>query len=90
MPYNTITCDKGEPIVWLTLHRPNDGNLLNLEMANEVRDACLEIDRDEAVRAVILTGAGEVFCSGADLAEYASAPLGNLDVSNPAGLSLSA
>ncbi|MCJ7521567.1 MAG: enoyl-CoA hydratase-related protein [Dehalococcoidia bacterium] len=86
MPYNTVTYDKREHIVWLTLNRPSAGNTLNLEMANEVREACLAINRDGMVRAVIMTGAGEAFCSGADLSEYPSATVNDLKESNPASL----
>lgn len=72
MPYQTIIYEKREQTVWLTLNRPHVGNAVNLQLANELGDACQQINQDEEVRAVVITGVGEVFCSGSDLAESAT------------------
>jgi len=51
----------------LTLDRPDRMNAMDVEMAHAFRTAGLQLARDEAVRAVVVRGAGGVFCSGADL-----------------------
>jgi len=72
MPYTNLVYDKREQTVWLTLNRPHQGNALNLDLANELRDACREINEDEDVRAVVVTGAGASFCSGLDPEDLSS------------------
>ncbi len=86
MPHKTIIYRKEEQLVWLTLNRPLAGNIMNLELANELGDACREINHDEEVRAVTLTGAGQTFCSGADLDELSSLTSDQLSRTNPASL----
>jgi len=87
MPYKTIIYEKKEQVVWLTLNRPRVGNTINLALANEIVDACCTINQDDEVRVVIVTGAGEVFCSGFDLAELRSVSADNLKQMNSASLS---
>ncbi len=86
MPHKTIIYRKEEQVVWLTLNRPLASNTINLELANELGDACREIKQDEEVRAVIITGAGQTFCSGADLDELSSFSLDQLSRMNPASM----
>ena len=52
----------------VTLNRPEKRNALDAETVSEIRRALTEAARDESARAVLLTGAGKDFCSGADLA----------------------
>jgi enoyl-CoA hydratase/carnithine racemase len=54
-------------VATITLNRPDRLNALNTTMFGELLDAFDETDRDDAVRAVIVTGAGRAFCAGADL-----------------------
>lgn len=52
----------------ITLNRPETGNAVNAALWSEVGAALAEAERDDEVRAVIVTGAGErIFCAGADL-----------------------
>jgi len=51
----------------ITLNRPDKRNALNDELIAGVKSALVEANRAESVRAIILTGAGKDFCSGADL-----------------------
>jgi enoyl-CoA hydratase len=90
MPYKTIIYDRKEQAVWLSLNRPKAGNIVNLEMANELGDACRAINQDDGVRAVVLTGAGESFSSGCDFTEPRAAFPDNLKKINAASLSSSA
>jgi methylglutaconyl-CoA hydratase len=53
----------------LTLNRPDRRNALSRELITAVGEAVTQAGQDPAVRAVIITGAGTVFCAGMDLAE---------------------
>jgi enoyl-CoA hydratase/carnithine racemase len=90
MPYKTIIYEKKEQVVRLTLNRPRTGNTINLEMANELVDACCAINQDDEVRVVIVSGAGKIFCSGFDIAELRSVSADNLKQMNSAHLSSNA
>ena len=56
-----------EGIATLTLHRPERLNAVNGAMLAEIVQALDAADGDDAVRALIVTGAGRAFCAGADL-----------------------
>ena len=53
-------------VAWVTLNRPEDGNRLNLSMANALRRACQLVMQDDEVRVAVLTGSGDAFCAGDD------------------------
>jgi enoyl-CoA hydratase/carnithine racemase len=55
--------------VWVTLSRPEAKNALSRALNLELAGLAAELGRDEAVRAVLLTGAGDAFSAGADLKE---------------------
>ncbi len=69
MSYQTILFDKQNGIATITLNRPEQLNTFNGLMAQEWSDAYLAADKDDAVRVIIVTGAGSAFCAGADLTE---------------------
>jgi len=54
----------------LTMNRAEKRNALNTALTRALFDALRASDEDEAVRCVVLTGAGQAFCAGADLAEF--------------------
>ena len=54
----------------LTLNRPEKRNALNTALTQALLDALRAADADESVACVVLTGAGQGFCAGADLAEF--------------------
>src|ERR671925_65559 len=66
-----------DSVARVTLNRPEQRNALNAELLAALVDAMQSAREDEAVRTVVLTGAGEkVFCAGADLGGFAAdAPL---------------
>ena len=66
--YETITYVVEDGLLTITLNRPDRLNAFNLTMLNELLDAFDRSDADDDVRAVIVTGAGRGFCSGADIA----------------------
>lgn len=54
--------------VVLTLNRPEQRNALNEDVLRRLRDALTSVERDTAVRALVITGAGDrAFCAGADI-----------------------
>ena len=54
----------------LMLNRPEKRNALNTALTQALLDALRAADADESVACVVLTGAGQGFCAGADLAEF--------------------
>jgi 2-(1,2-epoxy-1,2-dihydrophenyl)acetyl-CoA isomerase len=59
-----------EGVQTLTLNQPDKLNALSSAMVNELGQALRAADRDDAVRALVITGAGRGFCSGADVNEF--------------------
>ena len=67
MIYKTLNYQKARFIGSITINRPSDGNAINAQLASELADICASINIDQAVRVVIITGAGEKhFCLGTD------------------------
>jgi len=66
--YEQITTDIADGILTITLNRPERLNAFTAVMGRELIAAFDAADADDAVRAVIVTGAGRGFCAGADLA----------------------
>ncbi|GCE10324.1 enoyl-CoA hydratase-related protein [Tengunoibacter tsumagoiensis] len=70
--YQYILVERKERVGIVTLNRPKELNALNFQLVAELADALEEIDRDEEIRCIILTGAGErAFAAGADIKEMA-------------------
>ena len=68
MDFNTISValdDRG--VATLTLDRADKHNALSAQMIAELTDAAGRLGTDDAVRVVVLTGAGKTFCAGGDL-----------------------
>jgi enoyl-CoA hydratase/carnithine racemase len=64
--YNTLLFEKRGHSGILTMNRPDKLNAVNLEMKKEIFDALSDIEVDEDIKVVILTGAGKAFSSGHD------------------------
>lgn len=69
MAYQTIAVEREDRAALLRLDRPDKRNALSMEMIDELSDALEELEDDEDVRAIVLTGAGSAFSSGYDLSE---------------------
>jgi enoyl-CoA hydratase len=67
--FTTIVLEKIGAVARLTLNRPQRANALNAVMLGEIGSALDEIERDAAMRALIVRGAGAAFSSGFDLKE---------------------
>lgn len=73
MPVGVERGERG--VVTVTLDNPGRRNALNVELFEGLAATWPELAEDRSVRAVVLTGAGEAFCSGADLsADFLSRP----------------
>jgi len=71
MAYETIKYEVAEQILTITLNRPDKLNAFNAAMQSELIDAFDQADKDDNIRAIIVTGAGRGFCAGADLSSGA-------------------
>ena len=78
MPYNHILFETDQGVARVTLNRPDVLNSFNRIMARELCEAFAESATNDAVRAVLLTGAGRAFCAGQDLAEASPRADGSL------------
>jgi enoyl-CoA hydratase/carnithine racemase len=67
MAFTEILLDVADGIATITLHRPEKLNAFTVTMMKELLEAFDATDADDAVRAVIVTGAGRAFCAGADV-----------------------
>ncbi len=66
---DTIKFEKNDDIAVITLNRPEALNTFNNELMDGLGAAYKDCDEDDAVRVVVVTGAGKAFCAGADLSD---------------------
>jgi methylglutaconyl-CoA hydratase len=71
MQNNSIDIRLHHPHATVVINRPDRHNALSLAMIEKLREAWFDLQQEKRVRGVILTGAGESFCSGRDLLEMA-------------------
>jgi len=69
MSATTVLAERRGPAVWLTLNRPDKLNAMNGELVGELRKRLQQIETDETVKVVVLTGAGRAFSAGYDISE---------------------
>ncbi len=68
--YQYILVERDERVGIVTLNRPKELNAINTDLVGELADALEEFDRDDEIRCIVLTGAGErAFAAGADIKE---------------------
>jgi len=67
----TVLTEKRGAVALLTLNRPDRFNTFSTDLAEELNAVLRSLDDDETVRVVVIRGAGKVFSTGIDLAEYA-------------------
>jgi enoyl-CoA hydratase len=74
--FSTLTYDVREAKAYLTLNRPDRLNAINDEMPGEIRAAVEQANTDDAVRVIVVQGAGRAFCAGYDLKQFAEGDVG--------------
>ena len=67
MADTTIHYEVNDAVATITLNRPEAYNALNLALGRDLFHATLEADEDQAVRCIVITGAGKAFCAGGDV-----------------------
>ena len=68
--FQTLLYEEQDGVAWVTLNRPQVHNAFNVQMQHELHDLWRGLRRNDAVRVVVLTGAGEkAFCTGIDRTE---------------------
>jgi enoyl-CoA hydratase/3-hydroxyacyl-CoA dehydrogenase len=67
---STIILRIEEPIAWIYLNRPERLNALNMEMIKELSQVLDELELNDKVRVLIITGTGRAFCAGADITAF--------------------
>lgn len=68
----TILVEHHPPFATITLNRPDVRNAMSQQMVIEIREAVEALHDNRDIRAIIITGAGKMFCSGGDLKEMQS------------------
>lgn len=67
MTFDTILYDITDGVGTITLNRPDSFNAANEQLTTDLQAALADATQNDAVRCVVLTGAGKAFCSGQDL-----------------------
>lgn len=71
-----VKVELAKGVARLTLNRPDVGNSIDSATADALLDAVVAVAENEAVRVVVLTGSGRMFCAGGDVRAFAAAPGG--------------
>ena len=70
MNYEHILVDREDGVGIVTLNRPDKLNAMNRKLSSELREAVKELDADDAIGCIVVTGAGEkAFSAGGDIHE---------------------
>jgi 2-(1,2-epoxy-1,2-dihydrophenyl)acetyl-CoA isomerase len=83
--FEQLRLDVVDHVATVVLDRPASLNALDRRLTSELITVLTDLDGDEAVRAIVLTGSGRGFCAGADVSDLAAAAEGGAEV-GPAGL----
>lgn len=68
-PYQSILVGSADAVATITLNRPERRNAIGTVMTNELLWALEDATADDAVRSIVITGAGKAFCAGGDFAQ---------------------
>jgi len=69
----SLLIERDGAIATLRLNRPDVGNALDIPLARSLMEAAIQCDEDDAIRCVVLTGTGRMFCAGGDVGAFAAA-----------------
>jgi enoyl-CoA hydratase/carnithine racemase len=67
--YQTIIHERKNQTAWIYLNRPEEMNSISKTLLTELVDVLQEVEQDESVRVIVLSGKEKAFCAGADLKE---------------------
>ena len=67
MSYTAIIFAKKEHVAYVTINRPEANNVVNQQMAQEIKEVCRQVNLDDEIYVVVLTATGDVFCAGSEL-----------------------
>jgi len=70
MEYKAIMAEKKDGVAVVTINQPKTMNALTQQVFDELTSAAADLTEDESVKAIVLTGAGRVFCAGGDLNRF--------------------
>jgi len=81
MAEESLLLDVHGPVAWLKLNRPEAMNSLTLDMVSRLESYLIELESNNDIRVLVLTGNGRAFCAGADLKDTVNEDLqpGELD-----------
>jgi len=75
--FSTLTYDVRDAKAYVTLNRPDRLNAIDDVMPGEIRAAVEQANADDAVRVIVVQGAGRSFCAGYDLKQFAEGDVGD-------------
>ena len=70
MAYETIIFEKEDNVAVITFNRPDARNAVNNQVRAEFTAAIAEVEADDDIKVLILTGSGKAFASGVDIKEF--------------------
>ena len=70
MSFETLLFDVKDNVAHVTLNRPDAANAIDLQLSKDLAYAAMQCDEDPAIRAVVLTGSGKMFCAGGDVRSF--------------------
>ena len=70
MAEQVVLVERDEAVAVVTMNRPEKRNALSPELMRLLRSTISELDQDDEIRAIVLTGADPAFCAGVDLAQF--------------------
>ena len=87
MTFTDILFDVSDGIATITLHRPDALNAFTNQMVRDLKVAFDEVDENDDIRALVMTGSGRAFCAGADLSSGGSTfEKGGSDITDKGGV----
>jgi len=75
----SILIEKKDHIARITLNRPGFENRINLQLAQEMAEICADVNQDDNIYVILLTGAGDKFCCGSETKSNAAASVAGIE-----------
>jgi enoyl-CoA hydratase len=80
MPGDTVLYTKKEHIAFITLNRPEQDNIINQQLAQQMEEICSRVNQDDDIYVVVITGAGDkAFCGGSEVNSNVAAAVAGID-----------